>query len=141
MIAGTARRFWCWKAIASTRCGAPTRRQCSMHRARKAREGRSNAARNNLALRVKGKIMQAGDRVWLRETTPELVEKGINRGNTGVVREVPGSTDGSVRLLGIEFDGYSDTGWNAGLQVVTINTQREGRTVTVLSLCEPLRQV
>jgi hypothetical protein len=88
-----------------------------------------------------GITMKAGDRVWLRETTPELLEKGIRAGTTGTVREVPAGVRGEARILGVEFDGYSDKGWNAGLQVVSIHTKHEGGSVSVISLCEPLRQV
>lgn len=41
-----------------------------------------------------------------------------------------------THALGVEFEGHSDTGYNAGLNVVKINTQRDGQTIPVISLCE-----
>jgi hypothetical protein len=76
--------------------------------------------------------MKPGQRVQLVEVTPKMIEDGLRPGMIGTVRKTPHGS------LGVEFDGHSDTGWNAGLHVTVINTRRDGHTVPVISLCRPL---
>lgn len=75
-----------------------------------------------------------GQRVKLLEVTPEMAERGLKIGMTGVVREVLNSTN-----QGVEFIGFSDTGWNAGLHVTSIGYHRvDGSYVLAVDLCEAL---
>jgi hypothetical protein len=76
--------------------------------------------------------LKTGQRVKLVGPTPDLLKKGIKIGQVGTVRESPSGS------LGVEFTGHSDAGWNAGLQVISINTRRDGKTIPVISLCEPI---
>ena len=77
--------------------------------------------------------MEPGQRVQLVETTPEMIADGLRSGMIGIVRSLPSGG------LGVEFQGYSDTGWNAGLHVISINTVRaDGAIVPVIDLCNPL---
>lgn len=82
--------------------------------------------------------MKEGQRVRLVNITPELLKRGIRLGMVGTVRVKGPDLLGHPGFVGVEFDGHSDTGWNEGLQVITVNTQRDGQSVPVLSLCEPL---
>lgn len=77
--------------------------------------------------------MQDGQRVKLVGITPDLLADGIRLGQIGTVRET------SSGVLGVEFEGHSDTGYNTGLHVICINTRRDGQPIPVCSLCEPLR--
>jgi hypothetical protein len=71
-----------------------------------------------------------GDKVALVRLTHELEQDGLTTGQTGTVRDVDGQ-------LGVEFDGYSDTGWNAGLHVIKLNTRADnGSIVPILHLCK-----
>ena len=74
---------------------------------------------------------QEGQRVRLVKVTEEMAAKGIKVGATATVRVHNGK-------LGIEIDGYSDTGWNAGLHVTTFNTRQDGQTISILDLCEAI---
>lgn len=74
-------------------------------------------------------MFQAGDRVMLNTINKELRTDGLRKWQTGTVRELEGK-------LGVEFDGYSDTGYNAGLQVIKFNTRADdGTVVPILTLC------
>ena len=74
--------------------------------------------------------MKVGQRVKLVAITPDLIAAGLRVGQAGTVRESPSGS------LGVEFEGHSDTDWNAGLHVISVNTRRDGQTVAVISLCE-----
>ena len=78
--------------------------------------------------------MKTGQRVRLIAITPHLLASGVKLGMIGTVRWL---TSGSQ---GVEFVGHSDTGFNAGLHVTCINTKLDGRTVPVISLCEPIAE-
>jgi hypothetical protein len=77
--------------------------------------------------------VKVGQRVKLMAITPDLLASGLRIGQVGIVKEVPGQES---NVLGVEFEGYSETGWNAGLHVVSVNTRRDGQTIPVISLCE-----
>jgi len=73
-----------------------------------------------------------GDKVVLCTLTPELAKDGLRIGQSGTVRDVDGNGK-----LGVEFDGYSDCGWNIGLHVVKLNARTDARTtVPILDLCK-----
>jgi hypothetical protein len=74
--------------------------------------------------------MKAGQHVKLIAITPDLIADGLKVGQSGTVRK---SASG---LLGVEFEGHSDSGRNAGLHAVVVNTRRDGQTIPVISLCE-----
>lgn len=72
-----------------------------------------------------------GDRVRLREVTPDMAERGLKVGMWGIVRQLP---EGN---LGVEFEGYSDTGWNEGLHVISTGYRRaDGSYVLAIDLCD-----
>jgi hypothetical protein len=81
-----------------------------------------------------------GQRVRLVKASQEMLEKGIKPGTFGTVR-IQTWDDGHEPSLGVEFDGYSNTGWNAGLSVVMINTRIAGKTFPIVDLCEALAPV
>lgn len=71
-----------------------------------------------------------GGRVRLRQLTKELKADGLHLDQTGTIRVLEGK-------WGVEFDGYSDSGWNAGLQVIKFNARADhGSIVPILALCE-----
>lgn len=65
-----------------------------------------------------------GDKVLLCELNHELTNDGLRIGQRGTVRDVDGNGK-----LGVEFDGYSDTGFNAGLHVIKLNTRRDNGSI------------
>jgi hypothetical protein len=82
--------------------------------------------------------MKEGQRVRLIGTTPDLLASGVKLGMVGTVRIKGPDLLGQPGFIGVEFEGHSDTGWNEGLHVICINTRRDGQTIPVLSLCEPV---
>lgn len=75
-------------------------------------------------------MFKDGDRVVLRSVTKEMRADGLRAGQLGTVRNLEGK-------LGVEFDGHSDTGYNAGLHVIKFNARADdGSIVPILTLCE-----
>ncbi len=78
-----------------------------------------------------------GQRVRLVGITQDLIASGVKLGMIGTVC-VEGPFLNGPGFTGVEFEGHSDTGYNAGLRTVCVNTRRDGQVVPVISLCEPL---
>ena len=72
--------------------------------------------------------LKAGDRVILRRDTEDL--------SAGMVGTVRITLNGD---LGVEFEGYSGAGYNAGLRVVSITGTIDGKTRHLIDLCSPIK--
>ena len=72
--------------------------------------------------------LKAGDRVVLRQDADDL--------SAGMVGTVRTTLNGD---LGIEFEGYSGAGYNAGLRVVSITGTIGGKTRRLIDLCRPIK--
>lgn len=78
--------------------------------------------------------IKVGQRVKLVEVTPDMITRGLKIGMLGTVRHLSHSSE-----LGVEFEGYSDVGWNTGLHVTSTGYHRaDGTYVQVVDLCELL---
>lgn len=80
-----------------------------------------------------------GQRVRLVMASQEMLDQGLKVGMIGTVH-IHAFDDhlGKTPLIGVGFDGHSDTGSNAGLHVTLINTKIDGKTFPVIDLCEAL---
>lgn len=72
--------------------------------------------------------LKAGDRVVLRQDAEDLT--------AGMVGTVRVTLNGD---LGVEFEGYSGAGYNAGLRVVSITGTIDGKMQHLIDLCSPIK--
>ena len=72
--------------------------------------------------------LKAGDRVVLRRDAEDLT--------AGMVGTVRITLNGD---LGVEFEGYSGAGYNAGLRVVSIIGTIDDKMQHLIDLCSPIK--